>query len=166
VLAVGFDVEILGNTWWSLQSKSLSADQEKALLLWFNSSPALLLYFGRRVVTRSAWMQMKQPAWKSMPALNVRKLSAKKLARLASEYDRLSVQDLEPLADLKTDPIRREIDNAISSVLKFPDLSFLRDLLDREPGLTAKGIAIPTAALSDPDEFVAAEGEEHQEDMF
>jgi hypothetical protein len=54
VLAVAFDNPILGNTWWSLKPKSIKENQEKALLIWLNSSLALLLYFGRRVVTRSA----------------------------------------------------------------------------------------------------------------
>jgi hypothetical protein len=116
-------------------------------------------------VTRSAWMQMKQPAWQSMPVLDVRKLSAKKLAKLTSEYDRLSGQDLEPLADLKTDPVRSEIDGSVSNVLKIPDLSFFRDLLDREPGLTAKGIAI-RAVQNDFNVVVAAEAEEDQSDLF
>ena len=141
VLAVGFDTQILGNTWWSLQSTTLSKDQEKALLLWLNSSLSLLLYFGRRVVTRSAWMQMKQPAWQSMPVLDVRALSSQQLGKLAEEYDRLSVCGLEPLAKLKSDLIRRDIDSSVGQVLNTPDLSFIRDLLDREPGLTAVGIS-------------------------
>jgi hypothetical protein len=163
VLAVGFNTAILGNTWWSLQTKSLTQDQEKALLLWANSSLALLLYFGRRVVTRSAWMQMKQPAWQAMPMLDVRTLSTKALRTLANEYDRLSVQALEPLAQLKTDHVRSEIDSVISRILKLPDFTFVRDLLDREPGLTAREIATRRVAA------VAANGEgveEDQSDLF
>jgi hypothetical protein len=152
VLAIGFDTEILGNTWWSLQSKTLTPGQEKALLLWLNSSLALLLYFGRRVVTRSAWMQMKQPAWQSMPVLDVRALSSKQLDELTDEYTRLCSQGLEPLAQLKTDPIRRDIDSALSRVLHIPDLSFIRDLLDREPGLTAVGIAVRNTVADDDEE--------------
>jgi hypothetical protein len=146
VLAVGFDTPILGNTWWSLQAKSLSRDQEKALLMWANCSLALLLYFGRRVVTRSAWMQMKQPAWQAMPVLDVKKLSSKQLASLTAAYDSLSNQNLESLAQLKVDPVRSEIDLAISRALKIPEFSFIRDLLDREPGLTAIGIATRIAS--------------------
>jgi hypothetical protein len=73
---------------------SLSSNQEKALLLWLNSSLSLLLYFGHRVVTRSAWMQMKQPAWESMPVLDVRALSVQQLTKLASRYDALSTENL------------------------------------------------------------------------
>ncbi|MEZ4527656.1 MAG: N-6 DNA methylase, partial [Desulfobacterales bacterium] len=40
VMAVSFDEPVLGNTWWALKTE-LSGEQEKALLLWLNSSPAL-----------------------------------------------------------------------------------------------------------------------------
>ncbi|MDR0736199.1 MAG: hypothetical protein LBF51_05100, partial [Zoogloeaceae bacterium] len=47
VLAVGFNETVLGNTWWAFQS-DLTPEQEKALLLWLNSTPALLLMLSRR----------------------------------------------------------------------------------------------------------------------
>jgi hypothetical protein len=108
-------------------------------------------------------MQMKQPAWQAMPMLDVRTLSTKALRTLANEYDRLSVQALEPLAQLKTDHVRSEIDSVISRILKLPDFTFVRDLLDREPGLTAREIATRRVAA------VAANGEgveEDQSDLF
>jgi len=141
VLAVGFDTKILGNTWWALKSELLSPDQEKALLLWLNSSLAIVQYFGRRVVTRSAWMQMKQPAWASMPVLDVRGLKTQQLHALVTAYDSISHQALEPIARVKTDPIRGQIDAAISSVLGLSGVSSIRELLDREPGLNATDIA-------------------------
>lgn len=148
VLAVGFENEVLGNTWWALKPHDLNRQQEKALLLWLNSSPALLLFFGRRVITQGAWMQMKQPAWESMPVLDVRALSSQQLLILANSYDSLSTQNLEPLAKLTSDPVRYQIDVAISNTLGIPDPSFIRELLDREPGLTARDIAPRTVKPS------------------
>ena len=75
VLATGFDTKVIGNTWWAFDDVNLSQKQRKALLLWMNSTLGLLFYYGRRVITRSAWMQMKKPAWQSMPVLNVRNLN-------------------------------------------------------------------------------------------
>ncbi len=150
VLAVGFDTDVLGNTWWALKSDALGADQEKALLLWLNSSLALLLYFGRRVVTRSAWMQMKQPAWESMPVLDVRRLSEPRIRRLAAHYDRLSNQKLDPLARLNSDPVRRAIDNAIAKAIRVPDFSHIRELLDREPGMNARDIVPWAPEIDEP----------------
>ena len=42
-------------------------------------------------------MQMKQPAWLSMPVLDVRALSKSQLKALAAAYDKLSIQPLDAL---------------------------------------------------------------------
>jgi hypothetical protein len=141
VLAVGFENEVLGNTWWALKTHGLNSRQRKTLLLWLNSSLSILLYFGRRVITQGAWMQMKQPAWASMPVLNVRTLSSKQLTKLSKAYDSLSIQLLDPVSHLKSDATRRQIDQAISIALEIPDPVSIRELLDREPGLSANDIA-------------------------
>jgi hypothetical protein len=140
LLAVGFDRQVLGNTWWALQSNTLAPNQEKALLLWLNSSLALLLYFGHRVVTRSAWMQMKKPGWASMPVLNVGALDSTTLDALTTAYERLAHKDLSAIAHLDKDAVRSEIDDSICQALGLPGLNFLRQLFAREPGLTAHDI--------------------------
>jgi hypothetical protein len=140
VLGLRFDEEVLGNTWWALKT-GLSAEQEKALLLWLNSSLALLLVFGRRVATRSAWMQMKKPAWESMPVLDVRNLIQSQTRRLSAIFDSVASQELRALAKLDADPIRQQIDDALSVTLDLPDLSAIRALLAREPGLAAVAMA-------------------------
>lgn len=139
VLAIGLTEKAIGNTWWAFDDSGLTARRRKALLLWMNSTPALLLYFGRRAVTRSAWMQMKKRAWAGMPVLDVRKLGAAKLGRLAAAYDRLSTTTLRPLAQVDADPARRRVDQAVCGALSLPSLAPVRELLAREPGLTGKG---------------------------
>ena len=151
---------MLGNTWWALKPSGLSRQQEKTLLLWLNSSLSLLLFYGRRVVTQGAWMQMKKPAWESMPVLDVRALSAKQLATLARRYDSLAEQNLAPLAQPDSDPVRGQFDRAITDALGIPELVFIRELLEREPGLNAKDIT-PRAAqpsfADDADQDAAGE---------
>ena len=137
VLAVGFDQPVLGNTWWALKT-DLSPERRKALLLWLNGSLSLLAFFGSRVATRSAWMQMKKPAWAAMPVLDVRTLSDAQAASLAAAYDALCDRELQALARLNHDPARRAIDEALSAALGLPDLGPLRAMLAREPGLTGK----------------------------
>ncbi|MFO1424977.1 MAG: N-6 DNA methylase [Candidatus Competibacteraceae bacterium] len=137
VLAVGFDQPVLGNTWWALKT-DLSPERRKALLLWLNGSLSLLAFFGGRVATRSAWMQMKKPAWAAMPVLDVRTLSDAQVASLAAAYDALCDRELQALARLNHDPARQAIDEALSAVLGLPDLGPLREMLAREPGLTGK----------------------------
>ena len=125
---------------------------------------ALPLYYGRRVVTRSAWMQMKQPAWESMPVLDARALSAKQLVALEAEYDTLSGQGLAPLAQLNADPVRRCIDGAISRALGIPEFHSIRELLEREPGLPARDIA-PRSVMED-DEAGDSGADEGQDGLF
>jgi hypothetical protein len=151
VIGIRLPKEVLGNTWWALKNNSFTAEQEKGLTLWLNSSPSLLLYFGRRVVTRSAWMQMKQPAWESMPVLDVRALDENQLSTLAKAYDRLCENKLKAIAQLADDPSRKKIDDALSVTLGLPDLSPIRELLAREPGLTALDISPSSAAEDDLD---------------
>ena len=136
LVAIKLSQPSLGNTWWAFAAKDFSNDQKKALLLWFNSSVGMLLYFGSRAITQGAWVQMKKPAWSSMSVLNVREISKSKLKKLAEKYDDLAEQSLKPLAQVDSDPVRIEIDDAISKALSIPSLAVLRELLVREPGLT------------------------------
>ncbi len=164
VIAVGLEKEVLGNTWWALKPQKLNSRQQKGLTLWLNSSVSLLLVFGHRVITQGAWMQMKQPAWESMPVLDVRTLSPEQLAALETDYDALSCQELAPLAQLRTDPVRCNIDAAISRALSIPDLQPIRELLEREPGLTSKEIAPRNSA--EDDAIPGVEEEEDQAPLF
>ena len=138
VLATGFDTKVIGNTWWAFDDVNLSQKQRKALLLWMNSTLGLLFYYGRRVITRSAWMQMKKPAWQSMPVLNVRNLKQEQLEALAATYDLVSKETFRPLAQLDSDPTRIQIDKALCKTLSLPSLTPIRELLVREPGLTGR----------------------------
>jgi N-6 DNA Methylase len=140
VIATGFSKKVLGNTWWGFDDSSLDDAQRKALLLWLNSTLGILSYYGRRAITEGAWMQMKKPAWAAMPVLDVRNLSKNQLAGLAASYDLIVKKKLSPIAQLDADPVRHSVDSAICDVLKLPDLRALRELLAREPGLSAQAI--------------------------
>jgi hypothetical protein len=48
-----------------------------------------------------------------------------------------SLEAVEPLAQLDKDAVRIQIDDAISKVLSLPSLTPVRELLAREPGLSA-----------------------------
>ena len=120
VLAVGFEEKVLGNTWWAFNDSQFDEPQRKTLLLWLNSTLSLLFYYGRRTVTRNAWMQMKKPAWESMPVLDVRSLTQEQLTTLANAYDAVASKSLAPLAQLDDDPVRISIDEALCTVLGLP----------------------------------------------
>ena len=67
--------------------------------------------------------------------------SEHQITALAAAYDELASEQLEALANLDHDPNRRQIDDALSTVLGLPSLGPIRELLAREPGLTARDIA-------------------------
>lgn len=154
VIATGFGKPVLGNTWWGFEDSDLSSKQRSALLLWLNGTLSILSYFGRRAITEGAWMQMKKPAWASMLVLDVRQLSKTDLASLAEAYEKLCEKELAPISQLDTDNVRQRIDDTLSEVLGLPDLGPIRELLAREPGLTAHDVA-PRETVAD-----AADAEE------
>jgi type I restriction-modification system DNA methylase subunit len=150
VIATGHPKRVLGNTWWGFEDSALSDGQRKALLLWLNSSLGVVSYYGRRAITEGAWMQMKKPAWSSMPVLDVRGLSKTKLSSLEKTYDAVAKKELAPIAQLHVDEVRQQIDSAICKVLELPSLAPIRELLAREPGLSAHDID-SNAASDDSD---------------
>ena len=141
VIATCFSEKVLGNTWWALDIERLDGSMQKALVLWLNSSFGALAFFSRRVTTEGAFVQMKKPAWESMPVLDVRSLSAAQTTTLADAYDNIAPKALAPLARLDADPVRREIDDVICATLRLPSLAPVRALLAREPGLTGRRFA-------------------------
>ncbi|MFO1101331.1 MAG: hypothetical protein U1E20_00325 [Methylocystis sp.] len=97
-------------------------------------------------------MQMKKPAWSSMPVLDVRQLKKPQLDALANAYDAVSKKELGAIAHLHTDATRHEIDAALEKALSLPNLSPIRELLAREPGLSAEDIAAATDEAEDEDQ--------------
>jgi hypothetical protein len=144
VVALRFSKQVLGNTWWSLAPRDLSAHQQRALVLWLNSSLSILLLYANRVITHGAWFKMKQPAWASMPVLDVRNLDVARTNALASAYRSLATHELLSLSRLDVDETRKAIDAALSETLGLPNLGPIRELLAREPGLNARAMNAET----------------------
>ena len=92
---------------------------------------------------------MKKPAWLAMPVLDVRTLSDEQTASLAVAYDTLCTQELQALAKLNHDPVRKAIDDALSAALGLPDLAPLRAMLAQEPGLTGKAAVHSASAVAE-----------------
>lgn len=140
LVAIGVGEDALSNVWWSLKPFDLSVERQKALLLWLNSSLSLLLFFGRRVITQGAWIHMKQPAWKAMPVIDVRKLTKPHLKAMVAAYDKLSADSLLPISQLSADPVREKIDDTVAKALGVEGMGKIRELFAREPGLSSAEI--------------------------
>ena len=95
-----------------------------------------------------------------MPVLDVRLLSDEVLSDLAIAYDKLSKQELAPICQLDIDPVRQRMDDAILKALGLPAINSIRELLAREPGLTAHDIAPQQNPAADDEE-----GDESQQGL-
>ncbi|MFL6846451.1 MAG: hypothetical protein ACJ8ER_16410 [Allosphingosinicella sp.] len=147
-LAVRLSEPALANVWWPLQIKGNNQKAEKALIVWLASSLGLLTMIAHRVPTRGAWVQFKKPTLERMPVLNVLTLSKMQLTQLAETYDTIAFDELQTLPNLAIDPLRSEIDSAISKILGLPSLASLRTQLADEPIITLRrcgGIKKPVA---------------------
>ena len=140
LIATSFEKNVIGNTWWAFNTTGLSEPQRKCLILWLNSTFGVLSLFGQRVVTAGAWMSIKKPAWSSMQVLDVRQIDQQKLKRLENVFEAVANQHLQPVSKLDIDPVRIRIDEAICAELDIPDISAIRQLLAREPSLSAEKI--------------------------
>jgi hypothetical protein len=135
LMAVYVEQPVLSNVWWPL-SMHETADldlRSKALALWLNCTPGMILSLAYRQETRGAWVDFKKPVLAAMPVLAVGSLTETQLTSLASAYDRLAGESLSPLPEMAWDPIRAQVDDQIASALDLPDLSPLRTMLGREP---------------------------------
>ncbi len=134
-VAVRLEEDALSNVWWPvrLTDACTREEREKALALWLNSTPGLLLLIANRTETRGAWAQLKKPNLQALPVLNVEELSGDQLDLLSAAYDRLADEALAPLPAMEDDEVRAEFDHALEEALGLPTLAPLRRALSWEP---------------------------------
>ena len=84
-----------------------------------------------------------------MPVLNVRELTDPQLKMLSQTFDAVSGLELLPLAQLDKDEVRIRVDETLAKVLGLPSFSPIRELLAREPGLSALEINPSEAATEE-----------------
>ncbi len=140
LVAMRVSEKVLSNVWWPfVLNPNLQSDQnEKAMMLWLNSTFGLLQLLAHREETRGAWIGFKKPVLAALPVLDLRALSPGQLSALAAAYDRLCAVALNPLPRMQEDETRAEIDRAIAGALSLPDYSVLREMLAREPVVSLK----------------------------
>ena len=131
-----------GRAWLSI--KLSSVDQEKALVLWANTSLGLLLYWWNANKQQPGRGMIPKTALQTLPILDVTALEPELLAEAVQLFDAMSGQPLSPLHELDSDPVRKELDEAFArNVLKLPEsilasggpLELLRAKLSQEPSI-------------------------------
>ena len=131
-----------GRAWLSISLSSV--DQEKALVVWANTSLGLLLHWWHANKQQSGRGSIGKTMLQTLPILDVTILEPKLLAEAVKLFDAMSEKPLLPLHKLDRDPIRKELDEAFArDVLRLPvsifrsdgPLELLRMKLSQEPSI-------------------------------
>lgn len=104
----------------------------KAYCLWFNSTYGILSFLN----IRSRKLTYPDFAISYLESLPVPKLAKRDLPLLIKNFDEIAEKELRPLPEMHLDPVRKEIDQIIRTVvLGLPDAKELRILISQEPSV-------------------------------
>jgi len=128
-----------GRAWLSVRLASI--EQEKALVLWANTSLGLLLYWWHANKATSGRGTIAKVALHDLAVLDVTALTPEQLANAAKLFNEMSAKPLLPLNEVDHDHVRKELDERFAThVLGLPSsvygaLELLRMKLAREPSI-------------------------------
>jgi hypothetical protein len=131
-----------GRAWLSIRLASV--EQEKALVLWANTSLGLLLRWWHSNKQQSGRGNIGKSTLQTLPILDVTALTPQQLDAAVKIFDAMSGQPLLPLHEMDKDPVRRELDErfardvlglAESILVQDGPLEVLRMKLSREPSV-------------------------------
>ena len=110
VAAVLTEPAMLGvRSWVTLLPQNPAPGKEEALCLWLNSTPGVLLrivHGNRPYLGRSA---LPHELARTLPVLDVDKLSSEQLAAAVAIYEDLKGKELQGFSSSESDPVRREL---------------------------------------------------------
>jgi hypothetical protein len=131
-----------GRAWLSL--KLSSADHEKVLVLWANTSLGLLLHWWHANKQQAGRGNMGKSTLQELPVLDVTALPPGRLAKAVELFDSISERSLLPIHQIAEDPVRRDLDERFAlDVLGLPTamlsaggpFQLLRMKLSEEPAI-------------------------------
>ena len=131
-----------GRAWISIQMAT--AELEKSLVLWGNSTLGLLMYWWHSSKQQRRRGSITKSSLQSLPILDVTALTDSQLAKAAQIFDDTCQLPLKPLHELDIDENRKTLDRRFyGEVLGLPDsiladggpLDILRQKLCREPSI-------------------------------
>jgi hypothetical protein len=97
-----------GRAWLSIRLSSV--EQEKALVLWANTSLGMLLRWWHSNKQQSGRGNIGKSALQTLPVLDVTALAPKQLAEAVKLFDAMSGRPLLPLHEIDVDSVRKELD--------------------------------------------------------
>ena len=139
--AVMLPERALGSIWTPCR---LSAPQwAKAMCLYLNSTPGILALLGGRDNRKPSYPSFSLDTLRALPVPNLNELDDEQLALLNSWYDSLAENALLPFPRMNEDPVRHQIDGAVSQALGLDAdwVASIRRELAREPSVTDRPYA-------------------------
>ncbi len=123
-----------GTAWPSVQLPTV--EHEKALVLWANTTPGLLMHWWHASRQQSGRGRLTKVTLATLPVLDVTALRPDQLAAAVRLFDEMSNQPLRPVNEIADDPVRKALDEAfMRDVLGLPETMFeALDLLRRKLG--------------------------------
>lgn len=134
-----------GRAWLSIRLPS--AEQEKALVLWANTSLGMLLHWWHSNKQQAGRGSIGKLALQTLPVLDVSALAPKQIEEAVKIFDAMSDKPLLPLHEIDKDPARKELDRQFArNVLGLPEpiliqdgpFEILRMKLGREPSVRGR----------------------------
>lgn len=128
-----------GRAWISV--RLATEDQEKALVLWANTSFGMLLRWWQSNKQQAGRGNMGKLSLQTLAVLDVTKLKPKRLAKAVALFDDVSGRPLLPLHEADRDAVRQELDERFAADVLGLDgsitepLRLLREKLVREPSV-------------------------------
>ncbi len=141
--AVLTDKPMLGvRSWVTLALHDDMPGKQEALCLWLNSTPGLLmriLHGNRPYLGRSS---VPHELIRTLPALDVNRLSADQLAAAAGIYEDLKSKTLQGFSKIQDDPVRNELNTRLCAEVLDIDANNVETLTDsiKEPGYEAENL--------------------------
>ena len=133
--AVMLPEETVGSIWTPCRPHDLGIS--KALCLYLNSTPGLLVLLGQRDNRAPSYPSFSLDTLRSMPVPDLNALAEPELEMLSDQFDLLQHKTLQPFPYMADDPVRAQIDDAVIQALSLdPDLvAAIRRELSREPSV-------------------------------
>jgi hypothetical protein len=122
VLSMRSDEKLISNIFYAARLRHESAQKEKALCLWLNTTWGLLTVLASREETHGAFIGLKMSQWRLVPVLNVDSLGGKKLGLLAALFDEFKDVRLSRIPQQygsrgKVDPRRLDLDRSFLNIM-------------------------------------------------
>ena len=163
VAAVMLPEPALGSIW--TPCRPYNPDIAKSLCLYLNSTPGLLSLLGERDNRVPSYPSFSLDTLRGLPVPNLAALPSAELELLDGWFDWLQNDTLLPFPRMHEDPVRRQIDEAVTQALGLdPEwVATIRREMAREPSVTDRGHGYrleTTVSNADAEETEADDGQE------